>query len=111
MYHHPEVRCEIANLDFGSHRAIAPDEVEQERNANSVRVFDLRGVDNDRTARVASECVERGSPDRRDRVGLEPSLELDAHAVARKRFDNRNSHRPSAPLSTVQYPAFAESLK
>ena len=48
-----EVRGEMSDLDLCLRRALAPNQVEEQRNANVIEVLEARSVDDDRAVWIA----------------------------------------------------------
>ena len=78
-----QVHGEVADFDLRVRGAIAPNEIEQQRCADAVDIFESRSIDDDWVVRVAGKRVERRLPDRRSRVRSDPLRKSDALGVVR----------------------------
>ena len=78
-----QVRGKVADFDLRVRGAIAPNEIEQQRCADAVDIFESRSIDDDRVVRVAGKRVERRLLDRRSRVRSDPVRKADALGVVR----------------------------
>ena len=77
-----EVRSKLLNLDFRVGGAIAAHQIEEERYADVIGIFESRRIDDDWTFGVARQRVDRRPPDGCRRVGGDPAIEHHSGAVA-----------------------------
>jgi len=77
-----EIRGEGVDLDLCARWGIAPDQVEEKRDADIVDVLEPRGIDDDPAVRIAGKGLERCVPDRGGRVRRDAPLQHLARDIA-----------------------------